>query len=465
MKSHIGVIGMAVMGKNLALNLADQGYQVSIYNRTTAVTQQVKQENPKASLLLCETLESFVESLEKPRKILIMVQAGKAVDKVIEQLIPLIEQQDIIMDGGNSYFLDTINRYNQLQPLGFHFLGVGVSGGEEGARFGPALMPSGDNEAYQQVKPLFDAIAAKAFGEPCSDYVGKDGSGHFVKMVHNGIEYGDMQLIGETFDLLKRGCNYDYPKIKEVFSLWNKGRLNSYLIEITSQIMDKKDSHSNQYLLDVILDVARQKGTGKWTAEQSLSLNVDSSVLTAAVFGRFMSESKDLRVMASQLFTSEPTQSVSLPADFVDNLEKALYVSKLIAYAQGFDLLKRADKQYMWQLQLGNIAKGWRAGCIIRAAFLDKITQAYQQNPGLPHLLFDPEFAAIIKQDIHALRLVVKVAIDLGISVSGFINALAYFDAITNATSPANLIQAQRDFFGAHGFERVDQKGDFHGNW
>lgn len=465
MKSHIGVIGMAVMGKNLALNLADHGFKVSIYNRTTAVTQEVIKQNPEAGLILTHSIEEFIQSLDVPRKLIIMVQAGSPVDKVIDLLIPYLQPGDIVMDGGNSYYKDTIRRYQLLKSLHLNYLGVGVSGGEEGARFGPAIMPSGDKEAYQEVESMLTAIAAKAYGEPCCFYIGQDGSGHYVKMVHNGIEYGDMELIAETYHLLRTAGGKNATELQSIFEMFNQGELDSYLIEITAKILKKSDEKTGLPLVDVILDVARQKGTGKWTAQESLDLNVDTSVLTSAVFARFISEIKSTRVTASLLYEdSKPSASV-VSYDIVESVRRALYASKLIAYAQGFALLSAAAKENGWNLDFAAIAKGWRGGCIIRAAFLNKIAQAYQDNPDLQHLLLAPEFAATLKEYQADLRRVVILAIENGVPVSSFANALSYFDAFTSKRLPANLIQAQRDFFGAHTFERIDEEGVFHEQW
>lgn len=465
MNSHIGVIGMAVMGKNLALNLADHGFKVSIYNRTRAVSQEVVEENPKAGLVLTSTVEEFVRSLSIPRKIIIMVQAGAPVDKVIESLIPYLQPGDIIMDGGNSYYKDTIRRYQWLSALQLNYLGVGVSGGEEGARFGPAIMPSGDKKAYLEVEGILTSIAAKAYGEPCCFYIGQDGSGHYVKMVHNGIEYGDMELIAEAYHLLKAVGGKNSVELQQIFEMFNQGELDSYLIEITSKILKKVDDKTGLPMVDVILDVAHQKGTGKWTAQESLDLNIDTSVLTSAVFARFISEIKSTRVTASAIYEDvKPAQSVG-SQDIVESVRRALYASKLIAYAQGFALLTAAAKENGWNLDFASIAKGWRGGCIIRAAFLNKIAQAYQENPQLQHLLLAPEFIATLKNYQADLRKIVVLAIENGVPVSGFANALSYFDAFTSHRLPANLIQAQRDFFGAHTFERIDEEGVFHEQW
>jgi 6-phosphogluconate dehydrogenase len=465
MLSQIGVIGMAVMGKNLALNLADHGLKVSIYNRTTSMSQKVIEENPNMSLVLTHTIEEFVKSLAVPRKILLMVQAGNPVDKVIESLVPYLQPGDIVMDGGNSYYKDTIRRYKELELVKINYMGVGVSGGEEGARFGPAIMPSGDKQTYLEVEQILTSIAAKAYGEPCCFYIGQDGSGHYVKMVHNGIEYGDMELIAEAYNLLKQVGGKTQSELQKIFEIYNEGELDSYLIEITAEILKKIDVETGLPLVDVILDVARQKGTGKWTAQESLDLNVDTSVLTSAVFARFISEIKDMRVLASALYEDvKPVSSVS-GEDIVESVRRALYASKLIAYAQGFALLKAAAKENQWELDFAAIAKGWRGGCIIRAAFLNKIAQAYQDNHQLDHLLLAPEFSAILKKYQGDLRKVVVLAIEKGVPVSAFANALSYFDAFTASRLPANLIQAQRDFFGAHTFERVDKEGVFHEQW
>ncbi|PKM63682.1 MAG: phosphogluconate dehydrogenase (NADP(+)-dependent, decarboxylating) [Firmicutes bacterium HGW-Firmicutes-20] len=465
MLSQIGVIGMAVMGKNLALNLADHGFKVSIYNRTTSISLDVIEENPQKGFVLTRTVEEFVNSLSTPRKMIMMVQAGAPVDKVIESLLPHLQAGDILMDGGNSYYKDTIRRYHQLKSLNINYMGVGVSGGEDGARFGPAIMPSGDKQTYLEVEDMLTSIAAKAYGEPCCFYIGQDGSGHYVKMVHNGIEYGDMELIAEAYNLLKQVGGKNTVELQEIFEEFNKGELDSYLIEITAKILKKIDDETGLPLVDVILDVARQKGTGKWTAQESLDLNVDSSVLTSAVFARFISEIKDMRIQASALYEDVKPVSSIIDEDIVESIRRALYASKLIAYAQGFALLTAAAKENQWNLDFAAIAKGWRGGCIIRAAFLNKIAKAYQDDPGLKHLLLAPEFAVILKNYQADLRKVVILAIEKGVPVSAFANALSYFDAFTSRRLPANLIQAQRDFFGAHTFERVDKEGVFHEQW
>lgn len=463
-KNDLGVIGMAVMGKNLALNFADHGFKVAIYNRTTHVARQVVEENPHLLLDCYETLGALVNSLETPRKILIMVQAGEAVDRVIDSLIPYLNVGDIIMDGGNSFYGDTQGRVARLKEHGVYFLGVGISGGEEGARFGPAIMPSGDKEAYGQVKTYLDAIAAKAEGEACAAYVGSEGSGHFVKMVHNGIEYGDMQLIAETYSVLKEGFKTPIPKIQSLFESWNKADLSSYLIEITANILKIKDSETEHYLIECIEDIAYQKGTGKWTANASLELNVDTSVLTSAVFARFISELKVKRVAAAQRY-NKPALSAVLTPDWEVKLAKALYVAKVMSYAQGFELLTQANATFNWNLNYQSIAKGWRAGCIIRAHFLNDIANAYVRNAHLQHLLFDDYFTTVVSTHIDDLRDVVVFAAQHAISIPTFMNALAYFDGLTTAYSSANMIQAQRDYFGAHTFKRIDKEGIFHDEW
>lgn len=462
--NDLGIIGMAVMGKNLALNFADHGFKVAIYNRTIQVAKQVVAANPHADLDCHETLESLVSSLLVPRKILVMVQAGEAVDRVIESLIPLLDANDIIMDGGNSFYGDTQQRVAHLKKFGLYFLGVGISGGEEGARFGPAIMPSGDREAYEKIKPYLDAIAAKAEGESCAAYIGSEGSGHFVKMVHNGIEYGDMQLIAETYSVLKTGFNASIPEIQKLFESWNKADLASYLIEITAKILGVKDKESEAYLIERIEDIAYQKGTGKWTANASLELNVDASLLTSAVYARFISELKAKRVEAANRF-NKPQINITLTPLWGEKLAKALYVAKLMSYAQGFELLTNANVKFNWNLNYQSIAKGWRAGCIIRAHFLNDIAHAYARNPQLSHLLFDDYFTTIVTSHVSDLRDVVIFAAQHGIAVPTFMNALAYFDGLTTAYSSANMIQAQRDYFGAHTFKRIDKDGDFHDEW
>ena len=464
--NNIGVMGLAVMGSNLALNMADKGYKVALFNRTYSVGEKVMQNTPHENFTLYKTVEDFVQSLERPRKIVIMVKAGKPVDLVIDQLIPLLDEGDIIMDGGNSYFPDTIRRHKTVNEAGLRYLGVGISGGEEGARFGPSIMPGGDKEAYSYVEDILKDISAKAYGEPCVTYIGDDGAGHFVKMVHNGIEYADMQLIAESYALLKHVGHLSNEELAKTFTEWNEGELDSYLIEITSDIFKVKDPEGDGYLVDKILDKAAQKGTGKWTAEEALNTGTDASLLASAVFARFMSSNKVERVVANATleYRGEPTLVDDKKA-FIEEVRQALYASKIIAYAQGFDLMKRAAQEYNWDLNFGEIAKIFREGCIIRAKFLDRITEAYESNPNLDNLLLDHNFNQILDRYQPNLRKVASIGILNGISIPAFTSAISYFDAYKTAHSSANLIQAQRDYFGAHTFERIDMEGHFHHEW
>ncbi|AMC93062.1 6-phosphogluconate dehydrogenase [Erysipelothrix larvae] len=465
-KNDIGVIGMAVMGSNLALNIRDHGYEVAIYNRTTSVAEKVIEENPDAGLHMYKDIQDFVDSLSSPRKIILMVQAGRAVDLVIDQLLPLLDENDIIMDGGNSFFKDTIRRYHAVTEKKLRYLGVGISGGEEGARFGPSIMPGGSLDAYQEVASILTDISAKKDGEPCCVYLGDNGAGHYVKMVHNGIEYADMQLIAESYALLKHVGGLTNEELHYVFETWNNGELDSFLIEITAQIFKTIDPETGKHLVDVILDRAGQKGTGKWTAEEALNTGTDASLLASSVFSRFMSSQKDIRTKASDMlkFNGKNVHPEDKNA-FVESVRKALYASKIIAYAQGFDLMRHASKEYGWTLHYGEIAKIFREGCIIRAKFLNKITDAYTTNPELENLLFDASFNQSVYNYQPELRNVLSLAIQNGISVPAFTNALSYYDAIRTKDSSANLIQAQRDLFGAHTFERTDKEGTFHFEW
>lgn len=467
MKKHdIGLIGLRVMGSNLALNMADHNYDVAIYNRTYEVGKKVIEDTPHKNLTLYKELKDFVESLSKPRKIILMVQAGKPVDYVIESLLPHLDKDDIIIDGGNSNFHETVLRTKELTAKGLNFLGVGISGGEEGARFGPAIMPGGNIDAYNQVNEIFEAIAAKADdGVPCVNYIGPDGSGHYVKMVHNGIEYADMQLIAESYSLLKHLGGFTNQELADIFADWNKGELDSYLIEITAQIFTEKDPETNNDLVDMILDRAVQKGTGKWTTEEALSTNTEASLLTSAVYARFMSEYKEERVNASKVFKYTTPKVEIDKAVLIEKVRRALYTSKIIAYAQGFDLMKRASKKFDWNLNFEEISKIFRAGCIIRAKFLNRISEAYNKDNDLVNLMLDKEFANVIHNYQDSLREVIALAITQGISIPAFSAAISYFDAYRTARSSANLLQAQRDLFGAHTFERTDKDGSFHHNW
>jgi 6-phosphogluconate dehydrogenase len=466
-KPAIGVIGLAVMGRNLALNIESRGHTVAVYNRSREKTDELIAEYPDRKLVAAYSLEQFVESLEKPRRILLMVKAGEATDATIAAVKPLLDAGDILIDGGNTHFTDTIRRNQELAKSGLHFIGTGVSGGEEGALKGPAIMPGGQREAYDLVAPILTEIAAKApDGEPCVAYIGPDGAGHFVKMVHNGIEYGDMQLIAESYAVLKHVVGLSNAELGAVYTEWNAGELDSYLIEITSKIFGKRDDETGNDLVDVILDRAAQKGTGKWTSQNALDLGVPLPLITESVFARVLSSLKTERVAASKVLTGpRPASFSSDRARFVESVRRALYLSKVISYAQGFAQLRAASAEYGWQLDFGSIAKIFRAGCIIRARFLQKITDAYAHDPKLANLLLDPYFQGVAEQYQAALREVVIAAVTAGVPVPAFASAVAYFDGYRSERLPANLVQAQRDFFGAHTFERVDRAGSFHANW
>jgi 6-phosphogluconate dehydrogenase len=465
-KQQIGVIGLAVMGKNLALNIESRGYSVAVYNRSREKTDEFLREAQGKNIVGTYSIEEFVNALEKPRKILLMVKAGAPTDATIEQLKPYLEKGDILIDGGNTYFKDTQRRNKELAELGIHFIGTGVSGGEEGALKGPAIMPGGQKEAHELVRPIFEAIAAKVDGEPCTTYIGPDGAGHYVKMVHNGIEYGDMQLIAEAYFLLKHVLGLNAQELHEVFAEWNKGELNSYLIEITADIFTKIDEETGKPLVDVILDKAGQKGTGKWTSQNALDLGVPLPIITESVFARFISAMKDERVKASKLLSGPAVKPFEGDRNhFIEAVRRALYMSKICSYAQGFAQMKAASEEYNWNLQYGNIAMIFRGGCIIRAQFLQKIKEAYDRDPQLPNLLLDPYFKDIVENYQEALREIIAVAVMRGIPVPAFSSALAYYDSYRMETLPANLIQAQRDYFGAHTYERVDKEGIFHTEW
>ncbi|MFU0789325.1 NADP-dependent phosphogluconate dehydrogenase [Virgibacillus proomii] len=466
-KQQIGVIGLAVMGKNLALNIESRGYSVAVYNRSSDKTEaflknEAKDKNFKGAF----SLEEFVQLLEKPRKILLMVKAGAATDATIEALRPYLEKGDILIDGGNTLFEDTIRRNKDLEKAGIHFIGTGVSGGEEGALKGPSIMPGGQKEAHTLVAPIFEAIAAKVEGEACTTYIGPDGAGHYVKMVHNGIEYGDMQLISEAYFILKHVLGLNADELHEVFAEWNKGELDSYLIEITADIFTKKDEETNQPLVEVILDTAGQKGTGKWTSKNALDLGVPLPLITESVFARFISAMKEERVLASkQLKGPESTAFTGDKQALIQAVRKALYMSKICSYAQGFAQMRAQSEEFNWNLNYGEIAMIWRGGCIIRAQFLQKIKDAYDRNPELANLLLDPYFKEIVETYQGALREVVAVAIKHGIAVPAFSSAIAYYDSYRSAELPANLVQAQRDYFGAHTYQRKDKEGVFHTQW
>lgn len=464
-KQQIGVIGMAVMGRNLALNIESRGFSVSIYNRSKDKTEQVMAEHSDKRLVPYYSIEDFVNSLEKPRRILIMVQAGKGTDAVIDELRPLLDKGDIIIDGGNAFFEDTIRRNKMLSDEGFNFIGAGVSGGEEGALKGPSIMPGGQKEAYELVAPILEKIAAKANGEPCVAYIGPDGAGHYVKMAHNGIEYGDMQLIAESYSVLKHVVGLTNDELADVFADWNKGELDSYLTEITADIFKYKDENGD-YLVDMILDAAGNKGTGKWTSQSALDLGEPLSLITESVFARYISAIKDQRVAASKVL--EGPEKVAFTGDkqtLIEKVRKALYMGKIISYAQGFAQLKAASEHYNWQLNYGEIAKIFRAGCIIRAQFLQKITDAYTENNNIDNLLLAPYFRKTVEAYQQSLRDVICLAVSQGIPIPTLSAAIAYYDSYRSAVLPANLIQAQRDYFGAHTYKRIDKEGVFHTDW
>ncbi|MBS6057124.1 MAG: NADP-dependent phosphogluconate dehydrogenase [Mixta calida] len=464
-KQQIGVVGMAVMGRNLALNIESRGYTVSVFNRSREKTDEVIAENPGKKLAPYYSIEEFVDSLEKPRRILLMVQAGEATDKTIASLTPHLDKGDILIDGGNTFYKDTIRRNKELSEQGFNFIGTGVSGGEEGALKGPSIMPGGQKEAYELVAPILDKIAARAEGEPCVTYIGPDGAGHYVKMVHNGIEYGDMQLIAEAYSLLKNALNLSNEDLAKTFSEWNEGELSSYLIDITKDIFTKKDEEGN-YLVDVILDEAANKGTGKWTSQSSLDLGEPLSLITESVFARYLSSLKSQRVAASKVLSGPTAQAFNGDkAEFIEKVRRALYLGKIVSYAQGFSQLKAASDEYSWNLNYGEIAKIFRAGCIIRAQFLQKITDAYKDTPDIANLLLAPYFKNIADEYQQALRDVVAYAVQNGIPTPTFSAAIAYYDSYRSAVLPANLIQAQRDYFGAHTYKRIDKDGVFHTEW
>ena len=467
-KADIGLIGLAVMGQNLVLNMADHGYHVAVFNRTTSKVDEFIDGPAKGKRITgTHSMEEFVASLEKPRRVMLMVKAGEVVDRFIESLIPLLEPGDVIIDGGNSYYPDSTRRTAWLREKGLRFIGTGISGGEEGARHGPSIMPGGDPEAWPLVRDIFQSIAAKVDGEPCCQWVGQDGAGHFVKMVHNGIEYGDMQLICEAYALMQHALGMSYERMHEVFTEWNKGVLDSYLIEITADILAMKDE-DGEPLLDKILDTAGQKGTGKWTGINALDLGVPLTLIGEAVFARVLSSLKDERVRAAPILGPRPATSVSgSEADNIAALHDALYASKIISYAQGFMLMREAASEQGWDLNYGDIALMWRGGCIIRSAFLGNIKTAYDDNPQLENLALDKFFTNALKSAESGWRKAAMLAVSNGIPAPAFVSALSYFDGYRSERLPANLLQAQRDYFGAHSYERVDRpRGEFfHTDW
>ncbi len=466
--ADIGLVGLAVMGQNLVLNMNDKGFTVSVYNRTTSKVDDFLEGPAKdTNIIGHHDIESFVGSLKAPRRIMLMVKAGPAVDAFIEQVVPYLDKGDIIIDGGNSVFMDSDRRTSELHQQGILFIGSGVSGGEEGARHGPSLMPGGNHSAWPAIKPIFQKISAQVDGEPCCDWVGNDGAGHYVKMVHNGIEYGDMQLICEAYQMMREGLGMSGDEIQAVFADWNKGVLDSYLIEITRDILTVRDEDSGELLLDYILDTAGQKGTGKWTGINALDLGIPLTLIGEAVFARCLSARKDERVMASDLLPALTTDYEGDKAEMVNAIHDALYASKIISYAQGFMLMREASELYGWDLNYGAIAMMWRGGCIIRSQFLSNIRDAYATNADLQNLLLDDFFKAAITTALPGWRKAVSVAVQIGIPLPCFSSALAFYDGFRSARLPANLLQAQRDYFGAHTYERTDRpRGEFfHTNW
>ena len=468
-KYDMGLIGLAVMGQNLVLNMERNGTSMAVYNRTGSVTEGfIKNRGEGKNIGAAYAIEEFVGMLKTPRKIMLMVKAGAPVDAVIDQLKPLLEAGDLIIDGGNSFFEDTERRSKEVGEAGFRYVGTGVSGGEEGALWGPSIMPGGDPKAYELVRPTFEAISAKVNGEPCVTYIGPRGAGHYVKMVHNGIEYGDMQLIAEAYDILHRGLGLTAQELHETFYRWNEGVLQSYLIEITANIFDKIDPDTGRPLVDVIMDEARQKGTGKWTSQNALDLGAPVPTITAAVDSRIISSYRNERIAASQVLTG-PEPMIEASADerreLIEAVHQALFAAKICSYAQGMALLKAASQEYGYDLPYGEIARIWRGGCIIRAQFLDDIRAAFEPAPDLPNLLVDSYFKEAVESRQQALRTVVCTAVQAGIPCLATGASLAYFDAYRSARLPANLTQAQRDYFGAHTYRRLDKEGIFHTDW
>ncbi len=466
----IGLIGLAVMGENLALNVESRGFHIAVYNRTTSVVDHLIEGRAKGKNFVgCHSLEELVSSLATPRKVMLMVKAGPAVDSLIEQLLPMLSPGDVIIDGGNTHYTDTERRTKYVESKGLLFVGSGVSGGEEGALLGPSLMPGGSEAAWPLIKPIFQAISAKVGPKgdiPCCEWVGPRGAGHYVKMVHNGIEYGDMQLICEAYFLLKEALGLTNAELYDVFAEWNKGELDSYLIEITRDIFSVKDPDSNADLVDMILDAAGAKGTGKWMSQLALDLGVPSTLVTEAVYARCLSALKDARVRASKVLKGPLSQRYTGDRKkFIDSVRQALYASKICSYAQGFVQLEAAAKEHQWQLDYGSVALLWRGGCIIRARFLERIKEAFDANPQLENLLIAPYFNSALHESQDGWRSAIVTAVQLGIPTPAFTTALAYFDGIRRDRLPANLLQAQRDYFGAHTYQRVDKPGTFHSDW
>jgi len=464
-KANFGFMGLGVMGHMLALNMERNGFRVAGYDVDAEKVEDFGTKYPGKNLFPCATLEEFLAALERPRRIMMMVPAGKVVDAAIASIKDALEPGDLLIDGGNSFFMDTERRSKELEAKGIIYIGTGVSGGEQGALWGPSIMPGGQPEAWELVKPIFEAISAKVQDEPCVAYMGPRGAGHYVKMVHNGIEYGDMQLIAEAYDILHRGLGLSNAELHEVFAEWNRGELESYLIEITADIFTKSDPEAGEAIVDLILDEAAQKGTGKWTSQNALDLGAPTPTINAAVESRIVSAYKDERVSASDVLAGPEPKISTAPQEVIGLVRDALYAAKICSYAQGFALMRLASKEYDYNLNYGEIARIWRGGCIIRARFLNDIRQAFIRNPDQPNLMVDPEFATAMNARQSALRKVVALAAENGIPALAFSSALAYFDAYRSKRLPANLTQAQRDYFGAHTYRRVDREGTFHTEW
>ena len=462
---EIGVVGMGVMGSNLAFNMADHGFQVAGWNRTPDLTEATEKRNPPAKFHAFYDLKEFIRALKKPRCVFLMIAAGAPVDWAIAEIAPLLEAGDIILDGGNSFYEDTRRRHDALQEQGIYYFGVGVSGGEKGARLGPAIMPGGDRAAYESVRPILEGIAARAGDEPCCTYIGEDGAGHYVKMVHNGIEYADMQLIAETYLILKHVGGLSNERIGEIFHAWNAGELKSYLIGITADIFAERDEETGKMLVDIIVDRAGQKGTGRWTSLEALTRGVDLSMISAACNARVLSNLTEERAHAGKVMAAPAPAECAAGEAFIEAVRRSLYTAKIVAYAQGFSLYRAAKEEFGWSLDFGRIASIFRAGCIIQAEFLQRITNAYEREPDLKNLMFDDFFLSSINQNMESLRGTVCLAVQRGVPVPALSAAMQYIDAFRSNQIGANLIQAQRDYFGAHTFERTDKAGSFHHVW
>lgn len=467
-KAEIGLIGLAVMGENLVMNMESKGFTIAVYNRSTEKVDNFINGRAKGKKIIgCRSVEELVQALEKPRKVMMMIRAGQAVDDMIGQLLPLLEPGDVIIDGGNSYFKDTIRRTAEVTEKGLLYVGTGVSGGEEGALNGPCLMPGGNKEAWKLLQPIFTAISAKVDGDiPCCEWIGENGAGHFVKMVHNGIEYGDMQLICEAYQMMRDGMGMSSAQMHKVFEAWNHSELDSYLMEITADIMGYQDENG-ETTVEKILDVAGQKGTGKWTCIAALDEKVPLTLINEAVASRCISDMKEERIQAGKSYERSNKMITDIKEEFIENIRKALYASKIISYAQGYSLMRSAAKEYDWDLKFGDIALIWRGGCIIRSAFLGKIKEAFDRDPNLSNLILDPYFKSAIEDCLPSWRKVVATATEYGIPMPAMNAALSWFDSYTCANLPANLLQAQRDYFGAHMYERIDRpRGEmYHTNW